>query len=77
MRWGYLGVLYLIILPITVYTSQKETVFSFTIDLLLGYSVAFAIGLVFRKSTLCPIGVQGSKGKNRFSIGNDLMGPKE
>jgi hypothetical protein len=56
MRWVYLVVLYLVILPVTVYTFQKGTIFSFTLDLFFGYSVAFAIGLVFRKSAPSPEG---------------------
>jgi hypothetical protein len=56
MRWVYLVVLYFVILPVTVYTFQRGSIFSFALDLLFGYSVAFAIGLVFRKSTSYPEG---------------------
>jgi ABC-type uncharacterized transport system permease subunit len=52
MGWVYLVVLYFVILPVSVYTSQRVTIFSFTIFLLCGYTVAFAIGLVFRKIPL-------------------------
>jgi hypothetical protein len=57
MRWVYLVVLYLVILPLTVYISfPSRAIFSFTVVLLLGFSAAFAIGLVFRKNTPYPKG---------------------
>jgi hypothetical protein len=56
VRWVYLGVLYFVILPVTVYISQRGSITYFTSVLLCGYSVAFVIGLVFRKSTLYPKG---------------------
>lgn len=56
MRWVYLVVLYFVILPVTIYFSQRGTNFSFTLILFCGHSVAFVVGLAFRKSTLYPKG---------------------
>jgi hypothetical protein len=51
MRWFYVVFLYLVILPVTVYASQKGSIFYFTLVLLCGYSIALAIGLAFHKQS--------------------------
>ena len=56
IRWFYVVVLYLVILPVTFYASQKGSTFYFTLVLLCGYSIALAIGMAFPKRPSYPKG---------------------
>jgi hypothetical protein len=49
MRWLFFIALYLIGIPATVYAAKGASPFYFTIILLFGYSIAFVIGMGFRK----------------------------
>jgi hypothetical protein len=49
MRWFFFFALYFILIPATVYLSQGLTPYGLAGILLCGYSLAFAIGMGFKK----------------------------
>ena len=49
MRWFFFIALYFIVIPLTVYLSEGADPYYFAVILLIGYSIAFAVGMGFRK----------------------------
>ena len=54
MRWVFLGALYLIGLPVTIHAFKTADTLYLILALILGYTLAFVIGLFFRRKKQAP-----------------------